>query len=507
MATLMNDQGSKDLKGANDIKKRPRIHSVKFNVAMNMILTSSQFIFPLITVPYVSRVLMTHGTGAVAFAQSVVSYFSLIALLGIPVYGVKLCASIRDDREALSQAVQELMVILMLSTSMMYLIYIIAVFVIPELSSDKTLFFISSATIWLTSMGVEWFYQAIEQYGYITVRNIIFKLISVALMFLAVRSYQDYRLYALITVVANGGSNILNIFRLREFIDFSWSRKLRIRRHFKPMGSFMVMSVANGMFTQIDILLLGFIGTIPMVGLYQLVTKIETLAYSVVNSVSNVMLPRLSYYQGNNKIGEYTKLLAKNFSFLTMMSLAAVSTCLLAARPIVLILAGSTFLSATNALMIVSFSLVFSAYNTLLGQDLIASGRERLFSIVCIVGLIVATIYCLIFIPILGVSGAALSMTLCEATQTGMLLWISRKMIRKVSLHLELIKIVSSWILATACGWGITLLTTSYSSITQLVAPVVGFGIINLLLLIIGKEEFAVTLFQSVVSKCTFRKR
>jgi hypothetical protein len=90
--------------------KKPKIRSVKFNVAMNMILTSSSFIFPLITVPYASRTLGTYGTGAVAFAQSTTNYFALFALLGMSSYGVRECARVRDDNVKLSKLVQELLV-------------------------------------------------------------------------------------------------------------------------------------------------------------------------------------------------------------------------------------------------------------------------------------------------------------------------------------------------------------------------------------------------------------
>jgi O-antigen/teichoic acid export membrane protein len=503
----MNDPTYPNRKNTDSLGESPHIHSVRFNVVMNMILTSSQFIFPLVTVPYVSRILLTHGAGAVAFAQSIVSYFSLIAQLGIPVYGVKLCASIRDDRNALSQAVQELMVILMASTAVTYALYILAVFTIPRLSSDKMLFIITSATIWLVSMGVDWFYQAIEQYGYITVRNIIFKVIAVALMFVLVKSPVDYRMYALVTVIANGGSNILNLLRLRKFVDFSWSRKLHIRKHFKPMGSFIIMSVANGMFTQADLVILGFIGTIPMVGLYQLVTKIKTLLYSVVNSVSSVMLPRLSYYQGNNKAQKYSALLAKNFSFLTMMSLAAISVCVLTAEPIVLILAGTAFLGAADSLKIISISLVFSAYNTLLSQDLIASGKEKLFSAVCVIGLIVAVLYSFMFIPILGVSGAALAMTLCEATQSAILFWISRKTLRKIPLRSEILTIIVAWIFATLGGWGATFLTSGHNVIVQLASPIACFSLVYLLLLLLGKEDFVWTLYQRIIIRNILRRQ
>ena len=112
---------------------KPRIRSVKFNVLMNMILTSSSLLFPLITVPYVSRVLSTYGTGAVAFAQSVVTYFSLVALLGISSYGVKACAQVRDDAAELSQTVKELLIILTCSTTLVFAVYLLCIFLVPKM--------------------------------------------------------------------------------------------------------------------------------------------------------------------------------------------------------------------------------------------------------------------------------------------------------------------------------------------------------------------------------------
>ena len=142
---------------------KPRIRSVKFNVLMNMILTSSSLLFPLITVPYVSRVLSTYGTGAVAFAQSVVTYFSLVALLGISSYGVKACAQVRDDAAELSQTVKELLIILTCSTTLVFAVYLLCIFLVPKMYAQKELFLLFGVALWLASFGVEWLYQALEQ--------------------------------------------------------------------------------------------------------------------------------------------------------------------------------------------------------------------------------------------------------------------------------------------------------------------------------------------------------
>ena len=160
----------------------PRIRSVKFNVLMNMLVTTSSLIFPLITVPYVSRVLSTGGTGHVAFAQSVASYFSLVALLGVTYYGVRVCAQVRDNRAQLSRTVFELIIILAGSTTLVTIVYIVCLLTVPKLYDQYALFALFGISIWLASFGVEWFYQALEQYEYIAVRSVCFKLLALILM-------------------------------------------------------------------------------------------------------------------------------------------------------------------------------------------------------------------------------------------------------------------------------------------------------------------------------------
>ena len=160
-----------------------KIHSVKYNFIMNMILRMSSFIFPMITFPYVSRVLLAVGNGKIAFAASVINYFSLFASLGIPTYGVKVCAQVRDDKTNLSRTVHELLFINFICMIISYIVFIIMMFVVPEFSNNSTLLWINSISILLSVAGIEWFYQSIEQYDYITFRNIAFKVLSILLMF------------------------------------------------------------------------------------------------------------------------------------------------------------------------------------------------------------------------------------------------------------------------------------------------------------------------------------
>lgn len=165
--------------------------SIKLNMVMNALLSMSSFIFPLITFPYVSRILLPIGTGRVAFATSVVTYFSMFTQLGIPTYGIRLCAKVRDDKEELTRAVHELLFINLFMSVVVYIVFFISLAVVPKFHEEHTLLLIIGATILLNALGVEWLYKALEQYTYITVRSLVFKVIALIGTFLFVRNPED----------------------------------------------------------------------------------------------------------------------------------------------------------------------------------------------------------------------------------------------------------------------------------------------------------------------------
>ena len=169
-----------------------RIRTVKFNFIMNAILTVSSILFPLITFPYISRVLLVEGSGKVAFATSVVSYFTMFATLGIGTYGIRECARVRDNKEELSRTVQELLIISGITTAITYGVFFLFLFVVPQFKGQKELLIVIGASIGLTTIGVQWFYSALEQYSYITVCAVLFKIIGLILMFLLVKKPEDY---------------------------------------------------------------------------------------------------------------------------------------------------------------------------------------------------------------------------------------------------------------------------------------------------------------------------
>ena len=129
-------------------------NSIKFNFIVNSLLTISSFIFPLITFPYVSRIVLPEGTGKVSFATSVVTYFNMFAQLGIPTYGICACAKVRDDKEALSRTIHELLIINLIMSAFTYFVLGICLVTVPRFQTEKTLFSIVSTTILFNAVGV-----------------------------------------------------------------------------------------------------------------------------------------------------------------------------------------------------------------------------------------------------------------------------------------------------------------------------------------------------------------
>lgn len=482
----------------------PKVHSVKFNVLMNMIITSSSLIFPLITIPYASRVLGAGGMGAVAFSQSIASYFSLVAILGVTYYGVKVCAEVRTDKLALSKVVKEILIILLYSTLLVYAVYTVCIFTVPRFMSEKALFLEFGLTIWLTSFGMEWFYQALEQYSYITIRSVVFKIIALLLMFVLVRNQNDYVLYGFTVIFAGCASNILNILRICKLVDFSTKQKLELKRHFKPMVWYTAASIASGMYIQVDIVLLGFLGTNAQVGLYQLVSKIKSVLVTAVNSVGNVMLPRLSYYKSHNQRAKNDDLIAKNLNFVMVMGFAIIALLAICAKPIVLIMGGSGFLGSIPPLRIIGGAVLFSAMNIVLANHLMSENKEKAWANVNIIGLALAVFCNFFLIHAWGIVGAAASIVICECCMFVMRAFVCRKLISRIWRQLNFLKILSATLIASAATYPMILINVN--TFIKLLLEISMFGIVYMAVLMVTKESFTYGMSQQVIGKISHRK-
>lgn len=437
------------MSGKRDIK----IHSIKFNFIMNVILKISQFVFPLITFPYVARVLGAEANGKIGFAASLVSYFALVASLGIPSYGVRKCAEVRSDREKLNRTVKELLVLNSICLVITYAVFIIAVLTVPKLQGEKALMFVTSASIIFNVLGVDWFYQAIEQYSYITVRNIIFKIIGIFLMFALVHSRQDYIIYAGITVFASVGSNILNLIRLKSYIDFRDIHidKKQLILHLSPILMLFLYNATTTIFTNLDQVMLGFMTTDEAVGYYNSAIKIKNLLTGFITALGAVMLPRISFYLNNGEEDRFEELIKKSFSFILVCALPLSAFFTVKATEVIVFLAGDEYYPSGIIMKALMPAIVFIGLSSVTAwQLLIPLKKEKITVLGAVLGALTDLVINVLLIPRYGALGAAIGTTVAE----GVVLvthYINLRDIvnRTFSMH-ELLKTFGGTVAATA---------------------------------------------------------
>lgn len=477
-----------------------KVKSVKYNFIMNVILTASTFIFPLITFKYVSVILLPAGVGKVNFATSVVSYFTMIAMLGVPTYGIRACAQVRDDRKELSRTVQEILIINLAVCAVTYLAFFLAVWNVPRFRTDAVLLWIIGVNIFLNVIGVEWLYKGLEQYSYITIRSIIFKAIALILMFFMVKNQDDYLIYGALSVVAGAGSNILNFLNLRKFVDLKPIGNYNFKRHLKVVAIFFLMSVATTIYTNLDTVMLGFMKNDTEVGYYSAAVKVKTILVSFVTALSGVLLPRVSYYIEHEMKEEFVRVGRKALNFVAWIAVPLVVYFTIYARESVLLLSAESFEGAIVPMQIIMPTVLLIGITNVLGiQILVPLGKEKMVFYSVLAGGIVDFVINILCIPTMASAGAALGTLIAEAVVLVVQVIILRRQIGALASGIRWFKIVTATVAAAfVCYWVKKL---AISNILVLAVSVCVFFAVYGIVLLILKEDFSATMLKEMLCK------
>lgn len=330
------------------------------NAILNLIKTISSLIFPLITFPYISRILGVDNLGAYNFSTSVVSYFSLIAGLGISTYAVREGARYREDNSKLSLFSSEIFTINVVSTILAYILMFICILFFEELRKYLSVILILCVAIMFTTLGCEWVYNIYEDFKYITIRSIIFQLVSLILLFVLVKDSNDLLAYSIITVIASSGANVVNIIARRKYLKIGLVFNKNITKHLVPIFILFANSVATTIYINSDMTILGIISGDYYTGLYSVSTKVYTIIKTLLGAIIVVSIPHLVSLIGKNDLTEYKNTskgilnVLLSFCIPTMIGIFCIS------KYIILLLSGEDYVKATVSLKILSFALIFS---------------------------------------------------------------------------------------------------------------------------------------------------
>ena len=414
------------------------IRSVKFNAVMNVALTSTNMLVSIVTIPYITRVLSVDGYGNINFAQSISTWLSAICLVGVPTYGIRECAKVRDNPELLSRVVKELLIIITFFTVGVLSIFALCIFWIPKLRSIAPLMWMFLISTLLLSYGVEWFYQAIEQYDYITIRSIIFKAISLFAIFTIVKKPSDWLLYGAILALVSCGNNIFNIIRLVRITNLSGVNRIDLKRHRKPLMYFAFLSIASSIYLSFDSVLLGFLSNNNQVAFYQLAAKLKGICWQVINAIIGVLIPRLSYYSKKN-FEQYKILLNRGFHITFELCLGIFFFLLIYAKPIVILISSEKYMQSVIPVQIIGFVNLVSCLSYFIGLCVLTPlNRESKLAKSNLIAVPISVCMNLVLDGPVGAIGASLALMVSELCVVGFQIYEARDVL-SVFLHAKIV--------------------------------------------------------------------
>lgn len=387
--------------------------NIKINTIYSAIKTCAAIIFPLITFPYVSRVLLTDNLGKYNFAMSIISYASLIASLGVSTYAIRECSKLRDNKVKLQELASQIFTINILSTIIAYSILAIVLLIVRPLDKYRELIIILSFTIGCTTIGADWINNVFEDFKYITVRTVGFHILSIILMFVFVKTSEDYINYAIITVVSGAGSNIMNAFYRKKYCKIGVTKNLMLGRHLKPIIVLFSLQLVQIIYVNSDVTIIGFLRSDSEVGIYSAAVRIYNLIQTMINSVVLVVLPQLAqaYEKCDNE--KINRLLRYGLNFTITLGLPCLIGANVVAKEIIVLFAGREYLPCIPSLRILTVALFWSFLGGFLGNMImIPSGRENISLYSSIASASVNLVLNLILIPKWGIEAAAFTTAL-----------------------------------------------------------------------------------------------
>ena len=384
--------------------------SIKKNTVYNIIKTASTILFPVITFPYISRVLQPENIGKINFGNSIVGYISLLATLGVTTYAIRECSKVKNDREELGKLSGEILSINLFTTFIAYIVLAILLLLYEKLRDYRLLIIIQSMSVIFTTLGADWLNTAMEDFRYITIRSVAFQVLSVILMFVFVREPDDYLKYAIITVLSSSGSSILNIIYRRRYCRTKFTLKCNFKKHLPPILGLFAMLLAQQVFTMSDTTIIGLTLGDYQVGLYSTAVKIYNILNQIMGSITWVVMSQLSVAYAEDNATEIKKILKYVVQFSAVFGIPCVVGLFILSPEVIYAVGGSSYIEAAFTLRLLSLTLATAIINNyIFNINLLAAGKDKICLFACSIAAVLNIGTNIIFIPKFGINAAAIT--------------------------------------------------------------------------------------------------
>jgi len=418
------------------------------NIFYNVLLAISQVLFPLITFPYLARVLGPDNIGKLNFSESIAKYFILLAALGIPIYGIREIAKKMNEKKELSILFSEIFLINLVTTAFLSILFLIAVEFVPILNEEKQLFYWAILYFIFQLFYFEWFFIGIKEFKYIALRTFFIRFLFILFVFLLIKYKTDYIYYMVLQVVLSVIISIINLRQLYKLLTFKQIKfnKLDLRRHIKPLLILFLTIFSISIYFSLDTILLGFLANNESVGYYSSALKLTKLIIAVLGSITVAVFPQMIDVYHNGGEEQFKSLVKKCYDLIVGLSIPLIILLVGLSNEIVQLFLGPTFERATLPLIITAPLILIVSLSSIFGfQVLSALSKDKAILISAIMGTCISVLLSFLLIPSAKENGAAITILFTELTVSLSFIYFANKYFPLDSyFNLFLIKLVES---------------------------------------------------------------
>jgi O-antigen/teichoic acid export membrane protein len=391
----------------------------------------SNLLFPLLTFPYLTRILGSEGLGICNFIMSYIQNYIIIAALGMPVYGTREIAKVGDDKAKRSKLFFELLSIHLFFTFFLLSFYIASIFIFADLKNYKNLAFIGGSLILFNVFSIEWLFTGINNFKYITIRSIFIRALSIIAIFLLVKKKNDFAIYFIILVSTLLFSVLVNVYYARKFISKKIILSFKgLLIHVKPLFLLGIYIVLSSIYSVLPTTLLGFLSSKSAVGYYYAANRIIRMVISIFSALITVMIPRLNQVLEEKGKDEYLLLVNKSLNVVVTFGIPITFLVFLLANPLVLLLAGGNFINSIFIIQIMAPIILIVAFAQVFVLLILSVNRkDKNMVMLSVIGMVISLFINLIFIPYFAEKAAAFSLLIAEYIVTFLSFFLAKRVL------------------------------------------------------------------------------
>lgn len=409
--------------------------SIKKNYIYNVTYQLLNILIPLITIPYISRVLGADGIGVVSYAESLVAYFTLFASMGISTYGQREISYVQDSQKERSRIFWETKLLTLATVSGAVLVYLVFI----SMQEDKLLYGILSLNLVSVLADVSWFFQGLEEFKKTVTRSVLFRILNLFYMFMFVKTRDDVVHYAFALAFFSFACNLSLWWDIRDYIEKPIWYELKPFRNLKVVISLFVPTVAIQVYTVLDKTMIGLITNNSYEnGYYEFAMRMSKLVLVVVTSLGTVMVPRIGQYFQKQEYEQIRELMYKSYRFIWFLGMPLTFGLISVSESFVPWYFGEGYLPVVSLLKLLAFLILAIGISNVTGiQYLVPTKRQHLLTYSVVIGAIINFCMNLLLIPEYGAMGAAIASLTAEVVISSVQLYYIRN-------ELSIARVVSS---------------------------------------------------------------